>query len=111
MDGRQSPKLKDVGSIPTSPANSPGYACLDKEGIDMNKTTKQDLEMRVTHVRRQLEDLGTPIDLSIDYVSGSGAKLVFDNGSRRISHRKTKSEIYHVLCSIENVLTQVWIRN
>jgi hypothetical protein len=35
------------------------------------KTTKQDLEMRVMHVRRILEDLGTPIDLSIDYVIGA----------------------------------------
>ena len=70
------------------------------------KTTKQDLEMRVTHVRRILEDLGTPIDLSINYNSGQ-PRLVFDNESRRISDRKTKSEIYHVLCSIENVLVQI----
>ena len=73
----------------------------------MMKTTKQDLELRVMHVRRILEDLGTPIDLSIDYVIASGAKLVFDNGSERISYRKTKSEIDHVLVAIERVLHQI----
>jgi hypothetical protein len=70
------------------------------------ETTKQDLEMRVTHVRRILEDLGTPIDLSINYNFGQ-PKLVFDNESRYISYRKTKSEIYHVLYSIENILYQI----
>jgi hypothetical protein len=72
----------------------------------MWKTTKQDLEMRVTHVRRLLKDLGTPIDLSINYDYGQ-PKLVFANGSRNISYRKTKSEIDHVLFSIEHVLYQI----
>ena len=72
----------------------------------MWKTTKQDLEMRVMHVRRLLKDLGTPIDLSINYNSGQ-PKLVFANESRHISYRKTKSEIDHVLYSIENVLYQI----
>lgn len=70
------------------------------------KTTKQDLEMRVMHVRRILEDLGTPIDLSINYDYGQ-PKIVFANGSRHISYRKNKSEIDHALYTIENILYQI----
>ena len=70
------------------------------------KTTKLDLEMRVRYVRKLLEELGTPIDLSINYDYGQ-PKIVFANGSRHISHRKTKSEIDHALYTIENILYQI----
>ena len=70
------------------------------------RTTKQQLEMQVKHVRELLEELGTPIDLSIEYAYGQ-PRLVSNKQSNIISIRQSKSDLNWTIYAIKNVLLEI----
>mgnify|MGYP003154348010 CR=1 FL=1 len=71
-----------------------------------NRATKEELNGQLYQVLGELNELGMPIDLSIESNS-YGTQLYANNGSQRMSYVATKTEILIALNAMKNLLQEI----
>ena len=75
-----------------------------------NRATKQELNGQLGRVLCELDDLGNPIDLTIESNS-FGTQLYANHGSKIMSYSGTKAEILIALNAMKNLLIEINYQN